>query len=71
MKRKQMERDATIKLHKQDMPIRPIIDWTNAPPHALSKHLSQMLHNYLHLPYIYNIRNSVYLITDLQSMEIN
>jgi hypothetical protein len=64
-------RHAKIKLQKQDMPIKTIINYTKAPAYGLSKYLSQTLRRYLHLEYVYNIRNSIHLITDLQSMEIN
>jgi hypothetical protein len=53
---------ATIKLHKQNTPIRPII---NAPAYELAKELSKTLNNYLHLPYTYNVRNPIHLTTDL------
>jgi hypothetical protein len=64
-------RHATINLHKQNKPIRPIINWKNAPAYELAKHLTQILHNCLHLPNTYNIQNSTHLTTDLQTMEIN
>jgi hypothetical protein len=31
---------ATIKLHTHNTPIRPIINWTNAPEYKLAKHLA-------------------------------
>jgi hypothetical protein len=62
---------ATIKLHKQDMLIRPIIIWRNTPAYKLAEHLTHMLCNYLPLPYVYNICNSVHLIIDLENMGIN
>jgi hypothetical protein len=49
---------ATIKLHKPNMPIRPVINWRNEPSYELAKHLTKTLHNHLHLPYTYNIQNS-------------
>jgi hypothetical protein len=36
---------ATIKLHKQNTPIRPIINWRNAPAYELAKHLTRTVHN--------------------------
>jgi hypothetical protein len=36
---------ATIKLHNQNIPIRPIINWKNAPGHKLAKHLAKLLYN--------------------------
>jgi hypothetical protein len=62
---------ATIKLHKQNTPIRPIINWKHAFAYELAKYLKQILYNHLHLPYVYNIRHSVHLITDLQNIEIS
>jgi hypothetical protein len=61
-----------IKLHKQNTPIRPIINWRSAPAYKLVKYLTRTLHNCLHLPNIlYNIQNSKHLTTDLQSIEID
>jgi hypothetical protein len=62
---------ATIKLHKQNTPIRPIINWRNTPAYELAKYLTKTLHNYSHLLNTYNIQNSIHLITDLQPIEIN
>jgi sugar (pentulose or hexulose) kinase len=59
----------TIKLHKHNTPIRPIINWKNAPTYKLAKQLAKILHNYLQLPHTYNVWNSVHLITDLQAIE--
>jgi sugar (pentulose or hexulose) kinase len=46
---------ATIKLHKENTPIRPIIKWKNGPAYELAKELSKTLNNYLHLPHIYTM----------------
>jgi hypothetical protein len=61
----------TIKLHKDNRPIRPIITWENAPSYELAKQLFRILNNYLQLPYTYNIQNSIHLMTDLQTVNIN
>jgi hypothetical protein len=63
--------NATIKLHQSDIPIRPISNWKNAPAYELMEHLTQTLHNYPHLPYTYNLSNSIHLITDPETVEIN
>jgi hypothetical protein len=59
---------ATIKIRKQNTPIRPIIHWKNASAYELAKYLTKTLRNHLHLPYAFNIRNSVHLITDVQGI---
>jgi hypothetical protein len=52
------------------VPIRPVINWRNAPTYELAKYLTKTLHSYLYLPYTYNIHNSIYVI-DLQTIELN
>jgi hypothetical protein len=61
----------TIKLHKDNKPIRQMINWKNAPVYELAKQISKTLHNYLQLPYTHNIRNSIHLMTDLKTIELN
>jgi hypothetical protein len=51
---------ATIKLHKDNIPIRPPI-----------KLVTKILYNHLHVLNIYTIQNSKHLTTDLESIEIN
>jgi hypothetical protein len=43
---------ATIKLHKPNIPTRPVINWKNASSYELAKHLTKTVHCYLYLPYI-------------------
>jgi hypothetical protein len=62
---------ATIKLHKPNTPIRPIINWKNAPAYELAKQLTRTLHNYLKLPYTYNVCNSNHLMAELKTIELN
>jgi hypothetical protein len=57
---------AIIKLHKQNTPIRPIINLRNAPAYQLAKQLTKTLHNYLQLQYTYNI----HLMTSLQTIKL-
>jgi hypothetical protein len=61
----------TIKLHKVNTPVRPVINWKNTPAYELAKHLIKTLHSYLHLSYTYNLRNSIHLMTDLKVIELN
>jgi hypothetical protein len=39
-----------IKIHKPEAPIRPIVNWKNAPAYKLAKKLVQLLTTYLPLP---------------------
>jgi hypothetical protein len=39
--------------------------------YEIVKHISKTLHNYLQLPYTYNIQNSLQLMTDLNTIELN
>jgi hypothetical protein len=58
----------TIKLHKYNTPIRPIINWKHAPAYQLAMQLSKTFHNYLQLPNTYNIQNSIQLMKDLKTI---
>jgi hypothetical protein len=62
---------ATVKFHKPDIPIRPIINWRKAPGYKLAKYLTKLLHNRLDLLYAYNVCNSAHLMTDLNTIQLN
>jgi hypothetical protein len=54
-----------VKVHKKDLPVRPIVNYRSAPCYRLAKMFSEKLKTYIPLPYIYNIQNSVQLMKDL------
>ena len=54
-----------IKIHKQDQPIRPVINWRNAPAYRLSKLFTHKINHLSPLPYAFNIRNTHNLIQNL------
>jgi hypothetical protein len=62
---------ATIKLHKPNTPIRPLIKWKNAPAYELEKQLTKTLQKYLNLPYTYNVRYFNHLMMELKTTELN
>jgi hypothetical protein len=62
---------ATIKLHKPNKPIRPIINWNGTPAYGTAKELTKALQKHLQLPHAYNIRNSKHLMTELKNVIIN
>ena len=59
-----------VKLHKLDQPIRPIVNWRNAPAYNLSKLLALKIKQLTPLPYIFNIRNTTELIQEMKQTPI-
>jgi hypothetical protein len=60
----------TIKLHKDNKPIRPVVNWKNSPGYKLAALLARQLKNSIQLPNVYNIQNSEILINNLKEMKI-
>jgi hypothetical protein len=63
--------NALIKLHKPGIPIRPVINNTNAPAHRAAKRLNTILNNHLHLSHLYNSTSSNCLANELVKLHIN
>jgi hypothetical protein len=59
-----------LKLHKPHIPIRPVINNTQAPTYKVAKHLTKILDNFLTLNNYY-ITNSSDLATDLVKLHVN
>jgi len=57
-----------IKVHKEDTPIRPIVNFRNAPTYNLAKMLANILMKYIPLPSVYNVQNSVQLMKNLENI---
>jgi hypothetical protein len=60
----------SIKLHKIDKPIRPIVNWRNSPGYKLAVHLAKILKYTIRLPNAFNIQNSNMLMTSLKQLDI-
>jgi hypothetical protein len=60
-----------IKIHKDNAPIRPVVNWKNAPAYKIAKKFSQHISTYLPLPFAFNVKNSQHLITDLGEVQLN
>jgi hypothetical protein len=60
-----------LKLHKLDSPIRPVVNWTQAPAYKLAKLLAKKLQQYIPLPYAFNVQNSAQLIKDLDEIPVD
>jgi hypothetical protein len=70
LSRKPPQMKAFIKLHKSNNPIRPVINFQNAPAYKLPKFFTEVFINTFKLPYNFNVHNSTKLITDLNQISI-
>jgi hypothetical protein len=60
-----------LKIHKNNSPVRPVINWRKARAYKLAKLLSKQLQTHILMPYIFNVKNSVKLINDLLEIPFN
>jgi len=58
------------KIHKPNIPIRPIVNWKNAPAFHLAKLVTDVLNKDIPLPNTFNIKNSTQLMIDLNEIPI-
>jgi hypothetical protein len=54
-----------IKIHKQEQPIRPVVNWHKAPAYQLSKLFTKKINQLSPLPHVFNIKNIYDLIWNL------
>jgi hypothetical protein len=54
-----------IKIHKQDQPIRPVVNWRNAPAYQLSRLFTKKINHLAPLPQAFNIINTQDLLRNL------
>jgi hypothetical protein len=47
-----------IKIHKIEAPIRPVVNWMNAPAYKLAKLLTKLLQTHIPLSYSFNVLNT-------------
>ena len=59
------------KIHKINAPVRPIANWQNAPTYKLAKLISKLLQLYIPLPNVFNVKNSIQLMKDLEDIPIH
>ena len=57
-----------ITVHKPNQPIRPIVNWRNAPVYKLSKLFTQKINQPTPLPYTFNIQNTTKFIQALKKL---
>jgi hypothetical protein len=62
---------AQLKLHKKDIPIRPVINNRAAPSYKLAKHLTKVINQHIILKNSYNVINSADLAQDLTKLKLH
>jgi hypothetical protein len=60
----------TLKLHKQNKPIRPIVNWKESPGYKIAKHINTLLSETLKLPIAFNVKNTYQLTQALKNTKI-
>jgi hypothetical protein len=61
----------TIKLHKHEKSIRPIVNWIDSPGCKIAKYLNKLLNNFSQLPNAFNTRNTNKLAHSLKLIYVN
>jgi hypothetical protein len=56
------------KIHKTGIPIRPVLNFKNAPSYNLAKVLTKVINTHVPLPNVYNVKSSADLIKDIKSI---
>jgi hypothetical protein len=62
--------NALIKIHKENEPIRPVVNNIQAPSYKIAKFLNNWLSNQIQLPNRYTTYNSTQLANELKKLNI-
>jgi hypothetical protein len=60
-----------MKTHKENEPIRPVVNNTQPPSYKIAKFLNKSLYNLICLPYMYTTKNSHETAQELNNMQIS
>jgi allophanate hydrolase subunit 1 len=60
-----------IKIHKENQPIRAIINKVQAPSYKVSRYINKRLQDLIALPYMYNTKNSQEIAEVIKKLKIN
>jgi hypothetical protein len=60
-----------IKTHKENQPIRAVINNTQDPSYKAARYINKRLQNLICLPYTYNTKNSQEIAEELTKLQIN
>jgi hypothetical protein len=61
---------AYIKIHKENEPIRPVIDNTQAPSYKIAKYLNNKIKAYINLPNTYVATNTNEMVQEIHKIQI-
>jgi hypothetical protein len=62
--------NAFIKLHKDNLPIRPVVNYKNAPTYHIAKLLAKWLKQNMTLPFKYNIDSTIHCAEALKKINV-
>ena len=63
--------NVALKTHKENQPIRPIINNRQAPTYKIARYINKRLQNLINLPNEYNAKNSIEIAKELTTLQIN
>lgn len=63
--------EGLVKIHEEDLPIRPIINWLNATAYKFAKHVIHVFEQYAPLSYSFNVKNTLAITTDLKDIQLH
>jgi hypothetical protein len=63
--------NALLKLHKPEIPIKPVVNNKHAPTHKIAKKLNHILKTHLHLSNQYVVENSTALALNFTNFAIS
>jgi len=58
------------KVHKQNIPIRPLINFTTAPTYRIAKHIDKLLKQYITFENNHSVKNNIELVNKIESIKI-
>src|SRR5436190_10859277 len=59
------------KVHKDNVPVRPIVNYQNAPAYYVCKYLNKVIKSNINFPKSYSIKNSYELIDHIKDLNIS
>ena len=63
--------NVALKTHKENQPIRPIINNRQAPAYKIARYVNKRLQNLINIPNEYNAKNSMEIAKELTALQIN